>query len=304
MGKIENQEKVIYGRGAEKWKSINFPEEYKSAQTYQISNYGRVRNFKGKDVFRIKKPVLYQGQLLYRFNFPASEDNGKKLCLHLLAKNLVGIYFNKEYKKGKYIVWKDYNKLNNYVTNLLVLDPSQGRSHAAKGKNIKPPQIPVIPPPTPLSKAKDTSPHKVEAEYDYFKPIRNFLSYEINRFGVIRRRKPPFAGRILKQRIHPDKFYFLDLTNDDKRRKTVYTHKAVAETWNINVLPERRTIVIHKDGNNLNNCSDNLEWVDHSEALKYQFKHKQRDNRKSWKTRKKRYGKSGQKSKELKEEHS
>ncbi|MGK7392158.1 MAG: NUMOD4 domain-containing protein [Candidatus Cyclobacteriaceae bacterium M2_1C_046] len=302
MAEIENGGKVIFGRGAEKWKNIIFPKQYKTTQAYQVSNYGRVRNFKEEDVFRIKKPILYQGQLLYRFSFPPSKNNGKKLCLHVPAKKLVCSHFNKEYKKGKYIVWKDYNKLNNYVTNLLVLDPSPGRSHAAKGRNTKVAQIPVMPP-VLTEKAKDKSPHKVEAQYDYFKPIPNFSLYEINRFGVIKRRRPPFKGRILKQRIHPDKFYFIDLTNDHKQRKTVYTHKAVAETWNINVLPERRTIVIHKDGNTLNNCSDNLEWVDHSEALKYQFEHKQRDNRKSWRTRKKRYGKSGQKRKTLKEEH-
>lgn len=299
----EQHQKVIFGRSTEKWKTINFSKGYKSNQVYQISNYGRVRNYQGKDVYRIKKPKLYQDQLIYRFNFPASENDGKNLCLHLLAKNLVASHFQKDYKKGKYVVWKDYNKLNNYVGNILVLDPTPGRSHAAKGRFIKKIQIPVLPPKA-NKKALNKSPHKVESEYDYFKAIPNFTAYEINRYGIIRRRKPPFAGKILKQRIHPDKFYFLDLKDDAKKRRTLYTHKAVAITWNINVLPEKRKIVIHKDGDTLNNFSDNLEWVDHSEALKYQFAHNQRDNRKSWKTRKKRYGKSGIKKKVLEEEHS
>ena len=127
--------------------------------------------------------------------------------------------------------------------------------------------------------------------------------YEINRFGVIKRRKAPFKGRIMKQRIHPDNFYFLDLLDANKKRKTVYPHKEVARHWNINVTPETRTIVVHLDGNTLNNCSDNLEWMDHSEALKHGFKINKRDNRKSWKTRKSLYGNGFKNRGESKEDH-
>ena len=295
------KDEVIYGRGAEKWKSIKFPPRFNTTEDYQISNYGRVRNYKGNGAYRIKKPILYNGQLLYKFNFPASQNDGIKLQLHQMAKNLVASHFCKDYYKGCYVLWKDYNRLNNYHSNLLCLDPSKGRSHAAYGKGKKTPQVPVIPPETENLKKDKSSPHKVEVEYDFFKPIPGFKNYEINRNGVIRRATPPFKGRIMKQRMHPDKFYFLDLLDNSKKRRTVYTHKAVAQTWNINVLPDKRTIVIHKDGDTLNNFSDNLEWVDHSEALKHQFAMNQRDNRKSWKTRKKKYGKSGKK---LKEEYS
>lgn len=291
---------VIFGKSTEKWKTIQFPKKYKSTQVYQISNYGRVRNYKGNDVYRIKKPLFYKNQLLYRFTLPGKVNNGQNICLHLLAKNLVGTHFHDDYEKGKYIVWRDYNRLNNYYKNIIVVDPSEGRSHIAKGRSRKVEQVLVVPPKEKPKRKKESSPHKLEVQDDYFKVIPNFTAYEVNRYGVIRRRKPPYKGRIMKQRVHPDKFYFLDLTNDLKKRKTVYTHKAVAEVWNINVKPGEKNIVIHKDGDTLNNCSDNLEWVTHSEALKYQFAHKQRDNRKSWKTRKKRYGKSGVKKARIK----
>ena len=60
--------------------------------------------------------------------------------------------------------------------------------------------------------------------------------------------------------------------------------------WNINLDPANNTVVVHLDGDTLNNVSDNLEWMSPSDAMKLQFKHNKRDNRKSWKTRKERYG--------------
>ena len=37
MVEPENQQEVIYGKAAEKWKTIKFPNNYISPQFYQIS---------------------------------------------------------------------------------------------------------------------------------------------------------------------------------------------------------------------------------------------------------------------------
>ena len=278
--------------GKERWKKIKFPQGFNTSANYQISNYGRVRNILKDGSYQIKKPIFYQNQLIYKFSFPAKLNDGVRPILHQKASHMVGKYFSKDFFPGCYVVWKDYNRLNNYVSNLLCLDEHEGRSHVAKGRYKKAEQFLVTPPEEIRESNSDngTSPHKVETDDSYFKAMPEFPNYEINRFGVIRRRKPPFKGKVMKQRLHPDKFYFLDLRDKKNNRRTVYPHKEVARHWCINVKPDERTIVIHRDGNTLNNCSDNLEWVDHSEALKYQFEQGYRDNRKSWKTRKKLYG--------------
>ncbi len=283
--------------GYEKWKKIKFKSGFNSNQNYQISNFGRVRNILSCGAIQVKKPILYQNQLIYRFTFPEKLNDGVRLKLHQKASHLVAKHFCKNYFKGCYVVWEDYNKLNNYYKNLLCLEESPGRSHAAKGryKNIE--QVLVLP------KEKEDTPErvdgiqKIEIDDAYYKRMPAYPNYEINRYGEIRRFKSPFKGRIMKQRLHPDKFYFLDLIDKDKKRRTVYPHKEVAKAWNINIDAEHKTVVVHKDGNTLNNHSDNLEWMTPSEAIKLQFKHKKKDNYKVWETRKKRYG-NGFKSKE------
>ena len=85
-----------------------------------------------------------------------------------------------------------------------------------------------------------------------YRPISNLVGYDINRDGVIRNHR---TRKIIKP--SPNKKGYLSLTLGNHKTKRV--HRCVAETFIPN--PHNKTEVNHIDGNKLNNCVDNLEWV-------------------------------------------
>lgn len=85
------------------------------------------------------------------------------------------------------------------------------------------------------------------------------------------------------------KCYFLDLIDDEKRRRTVYPHREVANVFVPNPNPEELKMIIHIDNNPRNNKSENLQWMSKSAHMKWQFEVGNKNNFKVWKTRKKRY---------------
>ena len=279
----------------EKWKKIKFPKGFNTNANYQVSNYGRVRNVLDDGSMHVKKPIFQNGQIVYKFTFPQKLNDGRRLILHQKANHLVakhflpGVFF-----KGCYVVWEDYNRLNNYYKNLLVLDESKGRSHIALGryrfKDVE--QKWILPKRLEEREADNSKFKKVERDDNYYKKLKHIPNYEINRNGVIRRAVPPFKGKIIKPRLHPSGFLFCDMKYKNKRY-TVYPHKEVAKLWNINVLPGHRTIVSHIDGDLTNNCSDNLEWTTPEESAKFTKVHKKINYKKIWEKRRKRYGPSG-----------
>ncbi len=136
---------------------------------------------------------------------------------------------------------------------------------------------------------------------EVWKCIIGFENYEISDRGRIRRvakkttlnknkKKPTLSQRIMKQRWNKScKTYFLDLINNDKKRKTVYPHKEVAKAFCSNDNAATLTMIIHLDNNSKNNYATNLEWVSPSDHMSFQFKVGNKDNFKVWKTRKKKY---------------
>lgn len=97
-------------------------------------------------------------------------------------------------------------------------------------------------------------------------PIKGFEQYKISTFGRVVSSKNFLEPLILKPSI--DNGYprvKLIGLNGRKRRETI--HRLVAETFLPN--PEGKKQVNHKDGNKLNNCVNNLEWVTSSENLKH-----------------------------------
>lgn len=285
---------------AEVWKKIKFPKGFKTNANYQVSNYGRVRNILHDSSFHIKKPIIQNGQVIYKFTFPEKLNDDQRLILHQKAAHLVAKhFFPKKYFKGCYVVWSDYNRLNNYYKNLLVLDEREGRRHIALGRyrHADAGQKIVYPAKNDVEQEEDGSKfQRVEREDDYFKLIKDIPNYEINRHGVIRRAVPPFKGKIIKPRKHPSGFLFCDLKYKNKRY-TVYPHKEVAKQWNINVMPESRTVVSHIDGDLTNNSSDNLEWTTPQESARFTKNNSKINYKKIWETRRKKYGPTGFKKK-------
>jgi len=292
--------------GSEKWKKIKFPKNFKTNANYQVSNYGRVRNILEDGSYHIKKPIFQNGQVIYKFTFPEKLNDGQRLILHQKASHLVARhFFPRKYFKGCYVVWKDYNRLNNHENNLLILDESEGRSHIAIGryqhKDVE--QKLVFPDESATRQDDDAKFKKVERDDNYFKRLENIPNYEINRNGVIRRAVPPFKGKVIKPRKHPSGFLFCDLKYKNKRY-TVYPHKEVAKRWNINVMPDERTIVSHLDGDLTNNSSDNLEWTTPKESAHITKTHNKINYSKIWETRRKKYGPTGFNKKSRNNNHS
>ncbi|MFY0651499.1 MAG: hypothetical protein JXQ96_05675 [Cyclobacteriaceae bacterium] len=142
---------------------------------------------------------------------------------------------------------------------------------------------------------------KIERVEEVWKPIYGFSNYLVSNTGEIKRKERKVVStkseklinlkeKVMKQRWNKNcKCFFLDLLDDEGKRKTVYPHKEVAKAFCINVIPEVFTMIVHLDNNPKNNDSTNLEWVTPSEHMAFQFQVGNKDNYKVWKTRKKKY---------------
>ena len=131
--------------------------------------------------------------------------------------------------------------------------------------------------------------------------IPGFQHYEVSSRGKVRSKTRKtwhrgskthmtLKGKLMKQRWNKTcKCYFLDLIDDEGKRRTVYPHKEVAKAFVLNDTPEDKKMIIHLDNNPRNNDSSNLQWMTPSEHMKWQFQVGNKNNYKVWKTRKKLY---------------
>lgn len=133
-----------------------------------------------------------------------------------------------------------------------------------------------------------------------WKTIEGFSNYEISNRGKIRsisrkvwhkgsKTHMNLKGKLMRQRWNKVcKCYFLDLIDENNKRRTVYPHKETAKAF-LTKENEKQTMIIHKDNNPRNNYFENLEWKTKSEHMKWQFEVGNKNNFKVWKTRKKKY---------------
>lgn len=137
-----------------------------------------------------------------------------------------------------------------------------------------------------------------------WKIIPGFTDYEVSFEGKIRSRdrvkeyrsgrKMTLVGKEKLLRKHPaNGFWMTDLIDDRGKRRTVYPHKAVAQTFVENDKPRKKKVVIHIDGNSDNNHFSNLQWATVSESIQRGFETGVRDNSGLWEKRRAKYGPKG-----------
>ena len=107
---------------------------------------------------------------------------------------------------------------------------------------------------------------------EIWKPIKGYEGlYEVSNLGRVKSLKRWHHPRenILKNKFTTDGYYETALLKNGKY-KYIRTHRIVAQTFIPNEMNKKE--VNHKDGNKLNNCVDNLEWVTSSENQKHAYK--------------------------------
>lgn len=90
--------------------------------------------------------------------------------------------------------------------------------------------------------------------------------YQVSNFGRVKSLNKYHHKReqILKPNLKSDGYYETSLSKNSKP-KWVRTHRLVAQAFIPN--PENKPQINHKDGNKLNNCIENLEWVTNKENI-------------------------------------
>jgi hypothetical protein len=129
--------------------------------------------------------------------------------------------------------------------------------------------------------------------------LPEYSNYFVSNKGVVKRiRKVKrangigFKEIILKSRlINGYKAY--TLVRDGGVKKTVYIHHAIATCFIPKPESNAKLIVIHKDGNKVNNTLDNLIWNTVSNFMKNEFITGRRSNKDLWLKRVKKYGSKG-----------
>lgn len=95
-------------------------------------------------------------------------------------------------------------------------------------------------------------------------PVPGFPHYLINSEGTIKSIQPGKQERIISSRIDRAGYLTVRLSYMD-HVNTLFVHRLVAEVFLPN--PHRHKFVNHLDGNKLNNCARNLEWISHSNNI-------------------------------------
>jgi len=132
-----------------------------------------------------------------------------------------------------------------------------------------------------------------------WKSLPGYSRYFVSKDGRVKRVRKVKSkeGELIKELIlnprNINGYMAYTLVKDDKSKKTVYIHQAIAECFIEKPKIKDKLIVVHKDGDKGNNSSENLEWRTFSNFMKEQFTSGRRSNKTLWEKRIKKYGPMG-----------
>ena len=269
---------------AEEWKVIE------DGATYEISNYGQVRN---KTTSKILKPLLLSGYMVITLKM-----NNRKTISKI--HRLVATQFLVRTNETHIVNHKDGNKLNNHVENLEWVSPSENVKHAYriglnKGKKNKVYQYTLdnvfireynspidiekeleIPRTRILDvcegKARTTGGYIWKYSDEYIgkqpapdgKTLSEYPNYIITRDGKVYNSQ---TKRYLTIKNNVNGYPGVALSRTDKTRKNIYIHRLVALLFIEN--PNNCLEINHIDFDKTNNNIENLEWVSKSDNIKH-----------------------------------
>lgn len=99
-----------------------------------------------------------------------------------------------------------------------------------------------------------------------WKTVKECDLYEVSDKGQVRRKD---SGHILQGCVVHG-YHSVKFTYPDGQQKRFRVHRLVAEHFLPTPLSNQNE-VNHKDGNKLNNCVENLEWVSHRENILHYY---------------------------------
>ena len=122
---------------------------------------------------------------------------------------------------------------------------------------------------TELWKTIEFAPNYMVSSLGRVKSKERVVEYDRYQYqtGNVVHNKHTVKERILKSRVSD--WGYASVCIKSSKFKTALVHKLVAQAFIPN--PENKPQVNHKDGNKLNNCIDNLEWVTASENIQHAF---------------------------------
>lgn len=120
---------------------------------------------------------------------------------------------------------------------------------------------------------------KTKLTNEKWSSVPNYQNYEVSNFGRVRSKERTvlqfghkqfytrvMKGRILKPRLQKSGYLLVWLSKDGNS-KPFSIHRLVAECF----VHGHGKEVNHIDGDKLNNCAWNLEWVSRSENIKHAY---------------------------------
>jgi hypothetical protein len=259
---------------------------------YEVSNLGRVRSNTTKQLFSLSKRGNYLGVSLQYEN---------KRYTYLVHRLVAIVFINNDDETKKYVNHKNHNPIDNRVENLEWVTISENSKHSHTKPGRKTVKKVVI-----RYDANGNNPKRYESVDEARKEFGINVGKCLNgtmktAYGYIWKYESEQVNKVPIDSLDMSNFKKVDnhplflISSDGKVYNTIrksflkprtcgdnnYANVVLDKKgYRVHVLVAKHFIpndnkqkvhVNHKDGNKLNNCVENLEWVTHSENIQHAF---------------------------------